>query len=94
MNFKMWLETIMPTMPVVPLDFDKLYGKAFKVTYNSGDRNLEGFSIVTPENNDSWYWEEAPQYKEIVKANLNKNGWLNGYKYDQIYRSAVKLGLL
>lgn len=80
--------------PLILLDFDKLYGKAFKITYNSGDPHLDGFSLVTPENGNSWNWKEAPQFKNLAKQNLNNPGWLNGYKYDQIYRSAKKLGLI
>ena len=78
----------------VHLDFDKLYGKAFKITDNAGNPELEGFSIVTPENGASWTsWKEKPQFKVLVKKRLNDPDFLGDHKYDQIVRSAAKLGI-
>ena len=66
------------------LDFDSLYGKAFKITDHSGNPNTPGFSIVTPLNGDSWNWRERPEFKDIVKRKLNQPGWLGDHKYQQI----------
>jgi GNAT superfamily N-acetyltransferase len=66
------------------LDFDSLYGKAFKITDHSGNPNTPGFSIVTPLNGDSWNWRERPEFKAIVKRKLNQPGWLGDHKYQQI----------
>ena len=66
------------------LDFDKIYGKYLKVTDNDGDPNKEGFSLVTPLNGASWNWQERPEFKKIVKQNLNRPGWLGDHKYQQI----------
>ena len=75
----------------VPLDFDQLYGKAFKITDNSGDPNKEGFSIVTPVN-DVWNeWNERPEFKDIVRQRLNDPDFLADYKYNQIVDSAKRL---
>jgi len=66
------------------LDFDSLYGKAFKITDHRGNPNTPGFSIVTPLNGDSWNWRERPEFKAIVKRKLNQPGWLGDHKYQQI----------
>ena len=66
------------------LDFDEIYGKYLKVTDNDGDPSKSGFSLVTPLNGASWNWQERPEFKKIVKQNLNKPGWLGDYKYQQI----------
>ena len=66
------------------LDFDSLYGKAFKITDHSGNPNTPGFSIVTPLNGASWNWKERPEFKDIVKRKLNQPGWLGDHKYQQI----------
>jgi GNAT superfamily N-acetyltransferase/predicted transcriptional regulator len=66
------------------LDFDSLYGKAFKITDNNGDPKNPGFSIVTPLNGSSWHWKERPEFKEIVKQKLNDPGFLGDHKYQQI----------
>jgi len=66
------------------LDFDSLYGKAFKITDHSGNPNTPGFSIVTPLNGASWNWRERPEFKAIVKRKLNDPGWLGDHKYQQI----------
>jgi hypothetical protein len=66
------------------LDFDEIYGKYLKVTDNDGDPNKEGFSLVTPLNGASWNWQERPEFKKIVKQNLNRPGWLGDHKYQQI----------
>jgi GNAT superfamily N-acetyltransferase len=66
------------------LDFDSLYGKAFKITDHSGNPDNPGFSIVTPLNGDSWNWRERPEFKDIVKRKLNQPGWLGDHKYQQI----------
>jgi hypothetical protein len=69
------------------LDFDQLYGHAFKITDNNGNSDNEGFSIVTPLNGDSWNWRERPEFKELVKQKLNDPGFLSDYKYQQIIDS-------
>lgn len=67
------------------LDFDKLYGKAFKITDAEGDPNKSGFSIVTPSNTNAWTdWKEKPQFKNIVKQRLNDPNFLGDHKYQQI----------
>jgi len=66
------------------LDFDSLYGKAFKITDNNGNPNNPGFSIVTPLNGASWNWKERPEFKNIVKRKLNDPGFLGDHKYQQI----------
>ena len=66
------------------LDFDSLYGKAFKITDNNGNPNNPGFSIVTPLNCASWNWSERPEFKKIVKQKLNDPGFLGDHKYQQI----------
>ena len=66
------------------LDFDSLYGKAFKITDNSGNPNNPGFSIVTPLNGASWNWKERPEFKSLVKQKLNDPGFLGDHKYQQI----------
>jgi ribosomal protein S18 acetylase RimI-like enzyme len=66
------------------LDFDSLYGKAFKITDNNGNPNNPGFSIVTPLNGASWNWKERPEFKKIVKQKLNNPGFLGDHKYQQI----------
>jgi hypothetical protein len=66
------------------LDFDEIYGRYLKVTDNDGDPNKEGFSLVTPLNGASWNWRERPEFKELVKRQLNQPGWLGDYKYQQI----------
>ena len=66
------------------LDFDKIYGRYLKVTDNDGDPNKAGFSLVTPLNGASWNWQERPEFKNIVKQNLNRPGWLGDHKYQQI----------
>lgn len=69
----------------VHLDFDKLYGKAFKITDAEGDPNKSGFSIVTPSNSNAWTdWKEKPQFKKIVKQKLNDPNFLGDHKYLQI----------
>ena len=76
------------------LDFDTLYGKAFKVTDPEGDPNREGFSVVTYVNGAVFnQWKERPQFKELVRKRLNEPDFLADYKYDQIVESAKKLGL-
>lgn len=77
-----------------PLDFDALYDKAFRITYNSGDKTKEGWSIVTPLNGEAWNWlrpsEDDPTFKE-VKENIKKNfGELPIHKYNQIYTAGQK----
>jgi predicted chitinase len=77
----------------IHLDFDKLYGKAFKVVDNSGDPNLPGFSIVTPSNGSVWNdWKERPEFKKIVKQKLNDPNFLGDHKYQQIINAMQKLG--
>ena len=77
-----------------PLDFDLLYGKAFKVTDPEGNPNREGFSIVTPSNGGVFNeWKERPQFKEIVRKKLNEPDFLGDHKYKQIIESASKLGI-
>lgn len=71
----------------ISIDFDRWYGRAFKITDNSGDPNLLGFSIVTPYNGDAWNWRERSEFKEIVKQRINDYGWLSDYKYQQIMRT-------
>ena len=67
------------------LDFDKLYGKAFKITDVGGNPTVSGFSIVTPLNGDAWIeWKEKPQFKEIVNQRLNDPDFLSNHKYLQI----------
>lgn len=67
------------------LDFDKLYGKAFKITDAEGDPDKPGFSIVTPSNTNAWTdWKEKPQFKNIVKQRLNDPNFLGDHKYQQI----------
>jgi predicted chitinase len=67
------------------LDFDKLYGRAFKITDAEGDPNKPGFSIVTPSNTNAWTdWKEKPQFKNIVKQRLNDPNFLGDHKYLQI----------
>ena len=66
------------------LDFDEIYGRYLKVTDNDGDPNKKGFSLVTPLNGASWNWRERPEFKELVKRQLNQPGWLGDYKYQQI----------
>lgn len=67
------------------LDFDSLYGKAFKITDAEGDPNKPGFSIVTPSNTNAWTdWKEKPQFKNIVKQRLNDPNFLGDHKYLQI----------
>jgi len=81
-------------MPRHKLDFDTLYGKAFKVTDPEGDPSREGFSVVTLVNGDVFnQWKERPQYRELVRKRLNEPDFLADYKYDQIVESAKKLGL-
>lgn len=82
--------------PRVPLDFDKLYGKAFKVTDAEGDSSRDGFSIITPfANKGVWsVWKEKPQFKSIVKKNLNNKDFLGDHKYEQVIDAATKLGLM
>jgi GNAT superfamily N-acetyltransferase len=69
------------------LDFDQIYGRYLKVTDNDGDPNKPGFSLVTPLNGASWNWRERPEFKKIVKQNLNQPGWLGDHKYQQIIDS-------
>jgi len=67
------------------LDFDKLYGRAFKITDAEGDPSRPGFSIVTPLNGNAWTdWKERPQFKKIVRQRLNDPGFLGDHKYQQI----------
>lgn len=67
------------------LDFDNLYGKAFRITDAEGDPNRPGFSIVTPLNGNAWTdWKERPQFKSIVKQRLNDPNFLGDHKYQQI----------
>ena len=66
------------------LDFDLLYGKAFKITDNNGNPKNPGFSIVTPLNGASWNWKERPEFKALVKRKLNDPGFLGDHKYQQI----------
>ena len=69
------------------LDFDKLYGRAFKITDAEGDPNKSGFSIVTPSNTNAWTdWKEKPQFKNIVKQRLNDPNFLGDHKYQQIIK--------
>ena len=78
----------------VPLDFDTLYGKAFKVTDPEGDPSREGFSVVTLVNGNVFnQWKERPQFRELVRKRLNEPDFLADYKYQQILDSAKKLGL-
>jgi predicted nucleotidyltransferase len=67
-----------------PLDFDSLYGQAFKITDNNGDPKKPGFSIVTPLNGAAWHWRERPEFKAIVKQKLNDPGFIGDHKYQQI----------
>jgi hypothetical protein len=82
--------------PRVHLDFDKLYGKAFKVTDTEGDPERDGFSIITPfANRGVWSaWKEKPQFKAIVRKNLNNPKFLADHKYEQVVDAAKKLGLM
>lgn len=82
--------------PRVPLDFDALYGKAFKVTDTEGDPKRDGFSIITPfANRGVWSaWKEKPQFKAIVRKNLNNPRFLADHKYVQVVDAAKKLGLM
>jgi len=69
------------------IDFDTQYGICFRITDESGNPALSGFSIVTPENGDAWYtWKEKPQFKEIVRKNINNDEWIGDYKREQIDR--------
>lgn len=80
----------------VPLDFDTLYGRAFKVTDPQGDQQRSGFSIISRAANASVWddWHERPQFKKLVKRKLNDPAFLADYKYQQIVDSARRLGLL
>lgn len=81
--------------PRIKLDFDTLYGKAFKVTDPEGDPSREGFSTVTYVNGAVFnQWKERPQFKELVRQKLNEPDFLADYKYQQIVDSAKELGLL
>jgi predicted chitinase len=74
------------------LDFDKLYGKAFKIVDAEGDPNKPGFSIVTPSNTNAWTdWKEKPQFKNIVKQRLNDPNFLGDHKYLQIIDAMSQL---
>ena len=73
--------------PRQKLNFDEIYGRYLKVTDNDGDPNKEGFSLVTPLNGASWNWRERPEFKELVKRQLNQPGWLGDHKYQQIIDS-------
>ena len=79
----------------ITLDFDKLYGKAFKITAPEGDTTRHGFSIISRIANGSVWneWQERPQFKSIVKQRLNDPDFLADYKYQQIIDSAKQLGL-
>ena len=74
-------------MPRQRLDFDKLYGKAFKITYPGNGTDKPGwagvdntpeewsYSIVTPENRTAWSgWPE----KKIGIAHAKQSDFLNG----------------
>ena len=78
------------------LDFDKHYGKTFRITDSEGDPNREGFSLITPENGGAWSgknaWKDRPEYENVVRDNFNKPGWL-GHKHGQITRSYKNLGI-
>lgn len=84
-----------------PLDFDKHFGKTFRITEPEGDSKRSGFSIVTPENGNAWSgpnaWKDRHKegdtdYVDIARKNFNQPGWL-GHKHGQITRSAKQLGL-
>ncbi len=77
----------------IQLDFDKLYGKAFKVVDNAGNPSLPGFSIVTPSNSNAWTeWKERPEFKKVVKQKLNDPSFLGDHKYQQIIDAMRNLG--
>lgn len=80
----------------IKLDFDSLYGKAFKITEPEGDSKRDGFSIITPfANKGVWNeWKELPKFKDIVKKNLNNKNFLADHKYTQIVEAGEKLGLI
>jgi len=77
------------------LNFDSLYGKAFKITYPEGDKMRPGFSIITPIANKSVWndWEERPEFKNLVRQKLNDPNFLADYKYQQIIDAAKVLKL-
>lgn len=83
------------------IDWNKNYGKTFKLVHTPEGRQSEGsewtpdlISVVTPENGDAWNsWKEVPS-EILSKWKLN---WkqiqksLGQHKYDQIIRSGQKL---
>lgn len=80
----------------VKLDFDKLYGKAFKITEPSGVKG-NGASVVTPFNTNAWTdWPEKQSMIQVMKNNdmLNDPESLDDEKYMQIYTAAKKLKLI
>lgn len=98
MRFKQFLLESKLTFntPRIKLDFDILYGKAFKITEPEGDSTRDGFSIITPfANKGVWNeWKELPKFKSIVKKNLNNKDFLGDHKYKQILDAAKKLELV
>lgn len=83
----------------IHLDFDTLYGKAFRLVHTpegATDNWHEGLiSVVTPENSNAWTdWIEVP--KETINKFRENNVLSNlaDYKRQQIIRSAKKLNLI
>jgi hypothetical protein len=77
------------------LNFDELYGIAFKVVAFEGNPYVDGFSIVTPQNGASWTeWPEMVKYKRLVEERLNNPDFLADYKYKQIIESAIEAGVM
>ena len=84
-NLANLLESVKAESSRQSLDFDSLYGRAFRITDNAGDPDAEGFSIVTPLNPGPWRsWNERPEFKDLVRRKLNDPGFLGDHKYNQI----------
>jgi len=76
----------------VPLPFDTLLGKAFRIVAPEGNT---GFSIITPFNRREWATsEDRSQFNAIVKQKFNEPGFLADHKWNQIYDAALRLGLI
>src|ERR1019366_1226357 len=91
------------------LDFDKLYDKAFKLTYPGNGSDQPGwagvdktpedwsYSIVTPGN--GWDWPEKrssiarAKADNILNVQGSSNNLLDDEKYRQIVDTAKRLGL-
>lgn len=74
--------------PGIKIDFDNLYGKAFKIVDPNGDASREGYSIVTPFSSGWNKWKERPEHKDMVKSKINNSGWLSEPLYNQILSAA------